>query len=77
MATPVRPRVVMHADMDAFYAAVEIRDRPELESKPVVVGPDPREFSRGVVLTSAPSSERTSLKTFFRAWPHVAQDVTI
>jgi len=33
-----RPRVVLHADMDAFYAAIEQRDRPELRGQPVIVG---------------------------------------
>ena len=40
---------IIHVDLDAFFAAVEQRDRPELRGKPVIVGGDPR--SRGVVST--------------------------
>src|SRR5437016_7887801 len=52
-AAPANQRVVLHVDMDAFYAAVEIRENPALAGKPVVVGADPREHPRGVVLTAS------------------------
>lgn len=44
------PRIVAHADMDAFYAAIEQLDNPELRGKPILVGPN---SARGVVLTAS------------------------
>ena len=44
-------RHIIHADLDAFYAAVEQLDNPELRGKPVLVGGRPE--GRGVVATAS------------------------
>ncbi|VSH19423.1 DNA polymerase IV [Streptococcus pneumoniae] len=45
-------RKIIHIDMDAFFAAVEIRDNPKLRGKPIIIGSDPRQTGgRGVVST--------------------------
>lgn len=42
-------QIIIHVDMDAFFAAVEMRDNPALKGKPLIIGSLPGE--RGVVAT--------------------------
>src|SRR4249920_2137837 len=44
------PRIIAHADMDAFYAAIEQLDDPSLRGRPLLVGPL---SAQGVVLTAS------------------------
>lgn len=46
-------RKIIHIDMDAFYASVEIRDNPALKNKPVIIARHPKDTGgRGVVTTA-------------------------
>jgi DNA polymerase-4/DNA polymerase IV (DinB-like DNA polymerase) len=69
-----RPMKICHVDMDAFYAAVEVRDNPELAGKPLIIGALPHE--RGVVSTCSYEARvfgvrsAMSIKEAYRRCPH-------
>lgn len=52
----LKQRKIIHFDMDAFYAAVEIRHNPALAGKPLIVGGPPH--SRAVVTTASYEARR-------------------
>ena len=67
-----RMRIIVHVDMDAFYAAVEERLNPALRDLPVVVGADPNEGKgRGVVTTANYRAREFGIRSALpisRAW---------
>ena len=52
-------QIIIHVDMDAFYASVEIRDNPALRGKPLIIGSLPQE--RGVVATCSYEARKSGV----------------
>ena len=76
MTLPLSQRAILHVDMDAFFAAIEQRRRPEYRGKPVVVAGRGDPTERGVVSTCSYEARRYGirsampLRTAYKRCPH-------
>ena len=64
---PEWPRVILHADLNSFYASVECLYRPELRQQPVAVSGD-AESRHGIILAKNEPAKRFGIKTGEAIW---------
>jgi len=61
---PPEQRWVVYVDLDAYYVSCEVRERPELSGREVIVGPPPAAGpTRGVVLSASYEARRHGVKS--------------
>ena len=60
-------RVILHSDMNSFYASVELLHHPEYRGRPMAVGGDP-ELRHGIVLAKTQEAKRCGVKTGMALW---------
>ncbi|WP_163537714.1 DNA polymerase IV [Gracilibacillus sp. YIM 98692] len=64
---PKNGRVILHVDMNSFYASVEIADNPDLRGKPVAIAGNPDE-RKGIIVTSSYEARKYGVKTTMTLW---------
>jgi DNA polymerase-4 len=57
------PRAVIHVDLDAFFASVEIKKEPGLKGRPVIVGADGDPKKRGVVSAASYEARKSGVRS--------------
>jgi len=57
-------RIILHLDMDSFFASVEVREHPEFRGRPLIVGADPKGGKgRGVVSTASYEARKSGIRS--------------
>jgi DNA polymerase IV len=74
-------RMILHIDMDAFFAAIEQKDHPEWVGKPVIIGADPQAGrGRGVVSTCSYEARKYGVRSAMpisKAWQLCPQAIYV
>ena len=63
----MRERIILHSDMNSFYASVEQSEHPELRGKPVAVA-GKQELRHGIILTKSTEAKKYGVKTAEAIW---------
>ncbi|MFO1443557.1 DNA polymerase IV [Bacillus sp. Bva_UNVM-123] len=64
---PKKGRVILHVDMNSFYASVEMAYDPSLKGKPLAIAGNPEE-RRGIIVTCSYEARRLGVKTTMPLW---------
>lgn len=64
---PKNGRVILHVDMNSFYASVEMAFDPSLKGKPLAIAGNPKE-RRGIIVTCSYEARKFGVKTTMPLW---------
>jgi len=64
---PKKGRVILHVDMNSFYASVEMAYDPDLKGKPLAIAGNPEE-RRGIIVTCSYEARKFGVRTTMPLW---------